>query len=142
MKAKNSGSFSSILLVEDDMSNRKATMLMLQRLGYYVDAVTNGLEAIHAMESRRYDLILMDLVMPVMDGITATKAIRSRWPENGLKIIAYTAYIHPEGREVCLSAGMNDYICKPMTLEMLKAAIERNLPPHSCELNQHPGVSC
>jgi CheY-like chemotaxis protein len=117
-------------------------MLMLQRLGYYVDAVTNGLEAIRAMESRRYDLILMDLVMPVMDGITAAKEIRSRWPENGLKIIAFTAYILPDGREICLSAGMNDYICKPVTLEMLRAAIEKNLPPHSSGIDRRQGVSC
>jgi CheY-like chemotaxis protein len=86
-----------ILLAEDEPSNRKVTQLMLRRLGYEVDTVANGLEVLQALEERVYDLILMDILMPKMDGLAAAEEIRRRWPASRQpKIIAYTAYILPD----------------------------------------------
>jgi CheY-like chemotaxis protein len=82
----------SILMAEDNHSNQKVLVQMLQRMGYRPDAVSNGKEVIQAVKLRPYDLIFMDVKMPEMDGITATKVIRKVWPETGPKIIAITAY--------------------------------------------------
>ncbi len=103
----------SILLVEDNDSNRKVTMLMLARLGYKCDAVSNGLEAIRAFKLGYYDLVLMDIVMPYMDGLETTREIR-KMSQNGLKIIGITAYVASGIKEKCLEAGMDDYIAKPV----------------------------
>ena len=82
---------------------------MLKRMGYRPDAVADGLEAVQARERLPYDLILMDVRMPEMDGITATQVIRKLRPENGPAIVAITAYALEGDREKCLEAGMNDY---------------------------------
>jgi CheY-like chemotaxis protein len=89
-----------ILLAEDNISNRKVTLEMLRKLGYRADAVTNGAEAVEALKRQRYDLILMDIKMPVMNGIEATREIRRIWPDNGPKIIALTAYALWRPREM------------------------------------------
>lgn len=115
-----------ILVVEDDSSNQDVTIKMLKRLGYNnADAVADGLEVLQALEMRPYDVILMDVKMPNMDGITTTKEIRRIWPNNGPKIIALTAYALAGDKERCLEAGMDDYIAKPMRVGELVEALKR-----------------
>ena len=116
----------SILLVEDDPVNQKVAKQMLRHLGFQPDLAANGLEAIQALEDRHYDIILMDIQMPKMNGLEATKAIRSRFPaDEQPHIIAVTAYAMTYDREKCISAGMDDYLSKPITLEDLKEIISR-----------------
>jgi CheY-like chemotaxis protein len=99
-------------------------MKMLERLGYKADAVLNGREAIQAIEHQQYDLVLMDIVMPKMSGIDATKEIRRRFPASRQpKIIALTAYVIPNSREICLESGMDDYLGKPVQMNELKSMI-------------------
>lgn len=118
---------SRILLAEDDPSNRKVTQLMLRKLGYEVDAVTNGLEVLQALENKRYDLILMDIIMPKMDGATAAEMIRRLWPSSRQPIIiAYTAYILPDNGCENLFKNMDGYLYKPVKIEDLRTAIEGN----------------
>jgi CheY-like chemotaxis protein len=121
---QNSGSSFRILLAEDEPSNRKVTMLMLDHLGYRADAVANGIEALQAMEHQTYDVVLMDVKMPEMDGLEATRIIRQRWPNDGPMIIAITAYAMRGDREKCLDAGMDGYLAKPIWLDELRTAIE------------------
>jgi PAS domain S-box-containing protein len=119
-----------ILLVEDNPVNLSVTLGQLERLGYKAKAVVNGLEAINAFETRDYDLVMMDLQMPTIDGLEATRELRRRLPsERQPCIIAITANAVLGDREGCLAAGMNDYLTKPLKLEMLAAAIRRNFAP-------------
>ena len=116
-----------ILLVEDNPVNRNVALSLLARLGYKADSVVNGLEALNAFEERSYDLILMDLQMPMMDGLEATRELRRRpAPGRQLRIVAVTANAVLGDRELCLAAGMDDYVTKPLKLESLTAAIRRN----------------
>jgi len=112
-----------ILIAEDNAINQIVTQKMLKALGYEADMVANGVEVLHALERQTYDLILMDVLMPEMDGLEATRAIRGRW-EDGPKIIAMTASALVGDREVCMDAGMDGYISKPMTIEELSIALE------------------
>lgn len=123
--AKNEMQTSRILLAEDNVSSQKVTLAMLKRLGYSADAVANGLEALQALGRQHYDIILMDVRMPEMDGLEATRIIRKRWPKNGVKVIAITAYALEGDREKCLDAGMDDYISKPVKLEELAGVLSR-----------------
>jgi CheY-like chemotaxis protein len=117
-----------ILLAEDNASNRVVTMKMLDRLGYKADAVLNGLEAIEALERQQYDLVLMDVVMPKMSGFDATKEIRRRFPASKQpKIIALTAYVIPNSKEICLESGMDDFLGKPIQINELKSMISAHL---------------
>jgi CheY-like chemotaxis protein/nitrogen-specific signal transduction histidine kinase len=113
------------LLAEDNVSNQRVTLQMLKKLGYRADAVANGAEVIQALERQHYDLILMDIKMPVLGGIEATKMIRERWPNNGPKIIAITAYALHGDKEKCLAAGMDGYIPKPVQKEDLANMLEK-----------------
>lgn len=115
----------SILLAEDNPVNQRMTILMLKKLGYKTDYVSNGQEAISALQRQHYDLVLMDVQMPEMDGLKATAEIRRLWPSDGPRIVALTAHAISGDREKCLEAGMDDYLCKPINLEDLSAAIER-----------------
>lgn len=114
-----------ILLAEDNVSNQRVTLEMLMKLGYRADAVANGAEAIQALERQHYDLILMDVKMPVMGGIEATRIIRERWPDDGPRIVAITAYALHGDRERCLEVGMDDYIAKPVQKEELAEVLEK-----------------
>ncbi len=113
-----------ILVADDNESNRKVTMLMLARLGYENDAVSSGREAIQAVSRCHYDLVLMDVVMPEMDGLETAREIR-RLGQNGMKIIGITAYVVPGIEEMCLDAGMDDCIMKPMRIKDLELALKR-----------------
>jgi CheY-like chemotaxis protein len=112
-----------ILVAEDDPLNQKVLMEMLKRLGCKPDAVYDGREVLQALQSQDYDLVLMDVSMPEMDGITATQAIRKLRPGNGPRIVAVTAYALAGDREKCLEAGMDDYISKPVQKKELEAIL-------------------
>jgi len=113
-----------VLLAEDNLSNQKVILMMLKRLGYPAKAVSSGKEALHALESEHFDAVLMDVRMPEMDGLEATRIIRQRW-NNKLKIIAITAYALKGDRERCLAAGMDDYISKPVKMEELAEMLSK-----------------
>lgn len=114
-----------ILLVEDNLINQKVAQKMLKRLGHDADLAVNGKEAIQALESHPYQIVFMDIQMPEMDGLEATRIIRERWlPAERPCIVALTAYTLEYGREMCLSAGMDDYISKPLIIEDLRDAID------------------
>ncbi len=118
-----------ILIAEDNASNLKVTIKMLDRLGYKADAVLNGREAIEALERQQYDLVLMDVVMPKMSGFDATKEIRRRFPASRQpKIIALTAYVIPNSREICIESGMDDFLGKPVQIKELESMINSHLP--------------
>ena len=117
-----------VLLAEDNPTNQKVALATLERLGYRADAVANGLEALDALGSRPYDLVLMDVQMPEMDGLEATGHVRdpkSAVRDHGIPIIALTAAAMTGDREKCLAAGMNDYLTKPLRPEELGRMIER-----------------
>ncbi len=121
-----------ILLAEDNLVNQKVAIHMLKKIGYQADVVMNGLEAIETLQKSIYDVVLMDLQMPKMDGIEATRHIISRFPpERRPQIVAMTANAMEGDREVCLAAGMNDYITKPINIEQLAKALS-NCRPISC----------
>ncbi|HWQ19018.1 MAG TPA: response regulator, partial [Methanotrichaceae archaeon] len=115
-----------VMLAEDNPVNQKVTLKMLERLGYRADVASNGLEVLEAMERQHYDIILMDIQMPEMDGLEAARAIRQRFPpEAQPKIIAITAYALAGDKERCLEAGMDGYISKPVKIEDLKELLAR-----------------
>ncbi|PZO39057.1 MAG: hypothetical protein DCF19_15135 [Pseudanabaena frigida] len=113
-----------ILVVEDNILNQKIARLMLQRLGYEADVVENGHEFLVAMSDQQYDLVFMDVQMPVIDGLTATKTIRENLISSTKPwIVALTADALPADHQDCIDAGMNDYISKPFTLKEIERAI-------------------
>jgi signal transduction histidine kinase/CheY-like chemotaxis protein len=117
-----------ILLVEDNLINQTVATGILEKLGYEATIAANGAEAIRLLELNDYALILMDMQMPVMDGLEATKRIRtSGKPWSSLPIIALTANVLAEEKTLCLNAGMNDYLSKPMDIELLASMIEKHL---------------
>jgi len=119
----------NILLAEDNMINRKVALRILQKLGYQADAVVNGKEVVEAVQEAHYDLILMDIQMPEMDGFEATGKIREMEKETGkhIPIIAMTAHAMKGDRERCLEGGMDDYVSKPIQQKELNAAIFRQI---------------
>ncbi len=114
-----------ILLAEDNVTSQKVALQMLKRMGYKADVVANGIEALQALERQLYDLVLMDIRMPEMDGLQATRIIRQRWPDNGPKIIAVTAHALQGDKERCIDAGMDDYISKPVKVSELADVLRR-----------------
>jgi CheY-like chemotaxis protein len=115
-----------ILLAEDNAVNQKLALRLLERLGYRADVAANGLEAIDALRRQTYDLVLMDIQMPDMDGLEATQAIHREWPgERRPRIVAMTANVMKEDREACLEIGMDDYLGKPIRVEELVGALSR-----------------
>ncbi|MCT7960245.1 response regulator [Laspinema sp. D1] len=116
-----------ILLAEDNIVNQKVALRILDRMGYRADVATNGLEVLEALHRLSYDVILMDVQMPEMDGLEATREICKKYAErlhlNKPRIIAMTANAMQGDREICLAAGMDDYITKPIRLEELIKAL-------------------
>jgi PAS domain S-box-containing protein len=118
-----------ILLAEDNVVNQKVALRFLERLGYGADVASNGLEALEALERQPYDVVLMDVQMPELDGLAASRRICERWPpEDRPRIIAMTANAMPEDREACLAAGMDDYVAKPIRPDELAEALSRVRP--------------
>jgi PAS domain S-box-containing protein len=129
-----------ILLAEDNTVNQKLAVRLLERMGYRADVVANGLEVLEAMQRQRYDVILMDVQMPDMDGLEASRAIQEGWEASQRpRIVAMTANAMQGDRENCLAAGMHDYLTKPIQPQTLQEALERaglwakrrTSPPHS-----------
>jgi signal transduction histidine kinase/CheY-like chemotaxis protein len=118
-----------ILLAEDNPVNQRVALAMLGKLGYQADAVSTGPQAIAAWQERPYDLILMDVQMPELDGLEATACIRAAEQATGrhIPIIALTAHAMEGDRERCLTAGMDDYLPKPILRDALRSAIQRAL---------------
>ena len=114
-----------ILLAEDNRVNQKLALRLLQQMGYRADLAANGAEALQALARQPYDLVLMDVQMPEMDGLQATRAIVQRWPDapRRPRIVAMTANAMQGDREECLAAGMDDYLTKPIRVEALAAAL-------------------
>ncbi len=130
-----------ILLAEDNRVNQEVAAAMLRKRGHEVDIVENGREAVEAVRRERYDVVLMDIQMPEMDGLAATREIRRALPRSaGLPIIALTAHALPEERQRCLDAGMNGYVTKPFKPYDLLAAVEGwGQSKEGAELRTGPG---
>jgi len=115
-----------ILLAEDMEVNRRFALLALEELGYRAAVAANGAEVLRALEQRPFDVILMDVQMPEMDGLEATRRIRRAWPaDRQPHIIAMTANAMEGDRELCLDAGMDDYLSKPVYLDELRDVLQR-----------------
>jgi len=115
-----------ILLAEDNAVNQKVALRMLQRLGYWADVAANGLEVLAALERQPYDLVLMDIQMPEMDGLEATLQIQNRWGKHRpFRIVAATAFVFQADLDRCLAAGMDGLITKPIRMETLMDVLSR-----------------
>jgi CheY-like chemotaxis protein/HPt (histidine-containing phosphotransfer) domain-containing protein len=147
------GGKTRILLAEDNITNQQVAIGILKKLGLRADAVANGAEVINALKTISYDLILMDVQMPVMDGLEATRRIRemekaraeqaAQQPDgspavHGIPIIAMTAHAMQGDREKCLAAGMNDYVTKPISPQVLAERLYEWLPASSGEADREP----
>jgi CheY-like chemotaxis protein len=118
-----------ILLAEDNLVNQKLALRLLERMGYRADVAANGLEVLQSLRRQPYDVILMDVQMPEMDGLEASRAIWAEWPaESRPRIIAMTANVMAEDRQECLAAGMDDFVAKPVRVDELVAALAKSPP--------------
>jgi CheY-like chemotaxis protein len=116
-----------ILLAEDNVVNQKLALRLLQQMGYRADLASNGIEAVESVERQPYDVVLMDVQMPEMDGLEATRRITAATPTGRRpRIVAMTANAMQGDREMCLAAGMDDYLTKPVRVEELVDALERS----------------
>ncbi len=116
-----------LLVADDNAVNQKVALMILKRLGYNADAVGNGVEVLQALETKVYDVILLDVQMPEMDGYETARRVCAKWSlleHERPRIIAMTGNAMQGDRELCLEAGMDDYISKPVQVEELKAALE------------------
>jgi CheY-like chemotaxis protein len=113
-----------VLLAEDHIVNQKVALKILKQMGYRADVANNGLEVLEALNRQAYDVVLMDVQMPEMDGLEATRRIRADMPRaKQPRIIAMTANAMEGDREKCLAAGMDHYLCKPIRISELKDAL-------------------
>jgi len=113
-----------ILLAEDNVVNQKLALRLLQQMGYRADLASNGIEAVESVQRQVYDVVLMDVQMPEMDGLDAARAICARWgPRERPRIVAMTANAMQGDRDMCLAAGMDDYLTKPIRVERLVEAL-------------------
>jgi len=127
-----------ILVAEDNVVNQQLAVLLLKKIGYRADVAANGLEVLEALGRETYDVVIMDVQMPEMDGLEATRRIHQRWPAGRRPhIIAATANAMQEEREACLAAGMNAYLSKPIRVEYLATALS-NCRPHAARTPPAP----
>jgi CheY-like chemotaxis protein len=113
-----------VIVADDNPVNRKVALSFLKRLGYSADAAVNGIDLLERLRTHTYDLVFMDLQMPEMDGLEATRHIRSELPPGRQpRIVAMTAAAFPEDRARCMEAGMDDYVAKPVGMEELTAVL-------------------
>ncbi|MCF8118739.1 MAG: PAS domain S-box protein, partial [Deltaproteobacteria bacterium] len=128
-----------ILVAEDNITNQQVALGILKKLGVRADAVADGAEAVKALETIPYDLVFMDVQMPVMDGLTATREIRNRGKETGsVPIIAMTAHAMEGDREKCLNAGMDDYVAKPVSPDAVAGILEKWLSDETRNSSKMP----
>lgn len=134
-----------LLLVDDNATNQKLGRRLLERLGYRADVAANGVEALEALRRQAYDVLFMDVQMPVMDGLEATGHIRREWPPEAQPyIIAMTANALAEDRDICMAAKMDDYLQKPVRVPLLVEALRRAaaarglIEPATATSNAHP----
>ena len=120
-----------ILLADDNATNRKLGKLMFAKFGYDIDMVEDGQEAVKAVSQSAYDIVFMDIEMPNMDGLTATRNIRNELKQSDLRIVAMTANAMRGAREECIAAGMDDYISKPIRPEKLIRALMLDEPENT-----------
>src|SRR5262249_4402067 len=121
-----------VLLCDDNAINQKVALRLLQQMGYQADLAANGLEALDALDRQAYDLVFMDVMMPEMGGLEATRLIRERQKQRSefpnykpsIIVVAMTANAMQGDREKCLAAGMDDYIAKPVRLEDMRTIVE------------------
>jgi CheY-like chemotaxis protein len=130
-----------VLVAEDDESNQEVFRIMLERRGYSVRIVANGLQALAALDEESFDLLLLDVRMPEVDGWQVVKTLRRGEGENPgcrrLPVIALTAMAQPSDRDRCMQAGMDEYLSKPLRAAELYATLDRVLPRHG---GTEPGV--
>ena len=120
-----------ILVAEDNVVNQKLALRLLQQMGYRADIASNGIEAIESIERQPYDVVLMDVQMPEMDGLDAAREINRRWPDGSRpRIVAMTANAMQGDREACIAAGMDDYVTKPIRVDALIEALAQ-VKPHN-----------
>jgi CheY-like chemotaxis protein/signal transduction histidine kinase len=129
-----------VLLVEDNAINQQVARETLESLGAAVDVAINGREAVEMVRSAIYDVVLMDVQMPVMDGLAATRAIRALPGTADLPIVALTAHALAEDRERCLAVGMNDYLTKPLEMNRLLASLGQWIAPAAAAVRGHDAV--
>jgi CheY-like chemotaxis protein len=115
-----------ILLVEDNPINQKVALRFLAKEGFAADVANNGQEALDLFASEAYDIVLMDIQMPVMDGVTATEHLRRIYGQEKPYIIAVTANATPNDRQRCMDVGMNDFVTKPIDAVKLIGAISKS----------------
>ena len=118
-----------ILLAEDNVVNQKLALRLLQQMGYRADLASNGIEAVESVQRQTYDVVLMDVQMPELDGLDATRQICALLaPAQRPRIVAMTANAMQGDREMCMAAGMDDYLTKPIRVERLVEALQRACP--------------
>jgi hypothetical protein len=129
MQTQGSAQGAHILVVDDDQPSRLATQFFLEKAGARVSHAHNGLEAIRLAKAGTCDLILMDVEMPELDGLDATRALRAIPDTAGIRIIGLTSYGFEDDRDRCMRAGMNDHLDKPIDEKRLLVALANWLPP-------------
>jgi signal transduction histidine kinase/DNA-binding response OmpR family regulator/HPt (histidine-containing phosphotransfer) domain-containing protein len=130
-----------ILLAEDNVTNQKLALRLLARMGYHADVAASGVEVLAALERQIYDVVLMDVQMPQMDGLEATRRLRRDLPKaRQPRVIAMTANAMQGDRERCLAAGMNDYVSKPIRVEDLIQALSKSSPLTASQASEAPPV--
>jgi signal transduction histidine kinase/DNA-binding response OmpR family regulator len=129
-----------ILLAEDNIVNQRLGRKLLERLGYRADVAANGLEVLEAIQRQHYDLVFMDLQMPEMGGLEATRVIRREQPDLDLRIVAMTANVMQGDRIQCIESGMDDFLCKPIQVKELIRALAETSPAHGGASEKRTGT--